>query len=105
MHTVSQSAYFRALLDREPAQPSRYQSVPSLAHGAPEAWNMDMDQYEPQQDNSAAYQSYQFLGRINPGSVEDPRTGYQAQLIARAKFHPEAKVFRTARWYVAYRIL
>ena len=49
-----------------------------------------------------AYTDYRFLGRI---PTTDTLTRSEARAIARERFHPDARVFRTARFYVAYRIL
>ena len=75
-------------------------SFPAVAYRPQPVWDMDTDDYEPLPD--CTYSEYRFLGRIPEAQAADR---HAAQRLARKQFHPDAKVFKVARYYVAYRIL
>lgn len=76
------------------------QSCPTIAHRPKPVWDMSNDDCEPLEDYN--YRQYKFLGRI-PNDPETTRN--KALAIARKKFHSQAKVFNTARYYVAYLVI
>ena len=77
-------------------------AAPSVAYRAPDVWHMGLDAYEPLEDDERPYKTYQFLGRI---AADGELDSSGARKLARAKYHPEAKVFKTPRWFVCYRVL
>ncbi len=78
---------------------------PAVAHRHRDVWVMDGslpdDDLNPDLLRRDAYSQYVFLGRIPVAGC----TRHEARTIARTKFHPEARVFATARYFVAYRVL
>lgn len=76
------------------------QSAPVIAHRPAPVWDMGSDDCAPLED--FAYKDYRFLGRI---AETECNGSWQALALARKRFHRAAKVFKTSRWYVAYRIL
>ena len=80
--------------------------VPAIAHRRRDVFRMDGSSAENLEDlgyiSPNAYNQYVFLGRI---PAPEFQTRHEARTAAREKFHPEARVFRTARYYIAYRVL
>lgn len=74
--------------------------VPSIAHRRPDVYHAGIGDYMPRSDDSL-YRTYKFLGRIAVNETEDH---WEAAARAREKFGPSSKVFRTARFWVAYAV-
>ncbi len=72
--------------------------APSLAYGHTDVYHQGHNT-APLPD--VEYGEYKFLGTI---PVWEGDHTYEAREMAQAKFGPEAKVFRTARFWIAYTI-
>jgi hypothetical protein len=85
--------------DKNLGAPALKCSAPSAAYRQPDVFHMGTQDWP---HNEPDYRSYKFLGRLKGADFAHTTA---AQRAAKEKFGQRAKVFRTAKWWVAYELV